>query len=276
MSTEKKPLRAPPGEAESRQAVSADRVYAQVESDLLADSSAQQPGVLVGIPAYNEANTIESVVADALAYADEVVVVDDGSSDETAQLAKAAGATVIVHPENRGYGATIQTLFTRAHETGASYLVTLDGDAQHDVSDISTLVEACDDSDASVVIASRFLGGSRSSIPLYRQFGLAVVNGLSNLAIRLRGGSTTISDTQSGFRAYDATAIETVADAENIGLGMDASLDILFHVVSHGHSIAEVPTTINYNVEGSSTHNPFIHGFSLIRSIAVEFTRMRE
>ncbi len=276
MSTEKKPLRSPRGEAEPSQAVSPDRVYAQVESNLPADSSVQHPGVLVGIPAYNEASTIESVVTDALVYADDVVVVDDGSTDETAKLAKAAGATVIVHPENRGYGATIQTLFTRARESESAYLVTLDGDAQHDVSDISTLIEACDDSDASVVIASRFLGESRSDIPLYRQFGLAVINTLSNLAIRLRGGSTAISDTQSGFRAYDANAIETVADAESIGLGMDASLDILFHVVSHGHSIAEVPTTINYNVDESSTHNPVIHGFTLIRSIAVEFTRLRE
>ncbi len=274
MSTEKEPLRAPPGAPELSQAISGDR--AQVQSNSLTESSVQRSGVVIGIPAYNEGDTIESVVADALQYADEVVVVDDGSTDETAQLAQAAGATVIVHPQNKGYGATIQTLFARAHDTNASYLVTLDGDGQHEISDSSALVETCRNTDASVVIASRFLGGSTSNIPLYRRFGLAVINLLSNLAIRVRGGNTTISDTQSGFRAYDASAIEAVVETENIGFGMDASLDILFHVVNCGHNITEIPTTINYDIDGSSTHNPFAHGFNLIRAIAVEFARIRD
>lgn len=276
MATEGEQTRAPTGIPEPGRVAHADRVSARFESDSLTDSSAQRPSVLVGIPAYNEAETIKSVVADAMEYADEVLVVDDGSTDETAQLAQEAGATVIVHSQNQGYGATVQTLFTHARENGAGCLVTLDGDSQHDVSDIDALVEACRESDVSVVIASRFLGNSQPNIPPYRQFGLAVINFLSNLAIRIRGGKTTVSDTQSGFRAYDAKAIETVAETEDIGLGMDASLDILFHVVGHGHNIAEVPTTINYDIEGSSTHNPVVHGFSLIRSIAAEFTRIIE
>lgn len=276
MSTKKNQPQAPPEDREPEHTVGTDSVSARAESSAVTDSSAQQSGVLVGIPAYNEEGTVESVVTDAIEYADDVVVVDDGSADETAQRAQKAGATVITHPQNQGYGATVQTLFTQASDADADCLVTIDADAQHDVSDVETLVKACQESEASVVIASRFLGGSQPNVPTYRRLGLTVINFLSNLAIRIRGGKTMVSDTQSGFRAYDAKAIETVARAEDIGLGMDASLDILFHVVSHGHNVAEVPTTINYDVKESSTHNPIVHGLSLIRSIAAEFIRMRD
>src|SRR2546430_5070613 len=108
---------------------------------MLKDASAPVPAVLrrtlvesrvvAAIPAYNEAATIGSVVLRARQFASEVVVIDDGSTDDTANTAELAGAQVIRHRVNRGYGAAIRTCLGHARENGAGILVILDGDGQH-------------------------------------------------------------------------------------------------------------------------------------------------
>jgi len=235
-----------------------------------ADGPAGRAAVMIGIPAYNEANSVGDVVRAAADRADSVVVVDDGSADATADRAYEAGASVIVHDENRGYGAALRTLFRHAHAAGVDHLVILDGDGQHDAADVSTLVETQRETGAEIVIGSRFAGGSSERMPLYRRFGLAVVNLLANASMRLRHGSAGVSDTQSGFRAYGRDAIETIAEAERVGDGMDASLDILFRAVGAGYDIREVPTTIEYDVENASTHDPIGHGLTLLAAILRE------
>jgi len=246
------------------------------------DPESRAGTVMIGIPAYNEADSVGDVVRAALDRAGRVVVVDDGSADGTADRAHDAGAAVIVHDENRGYGAALRTLFGRAHAADVDHLVILDGDGQHDAADVPKLVETQRSTAAEVVIGSRFAGGSSERMPLYRRFGLAVVNRLANASMRLRHGSAGISDTQSGFRAYGRDAIETLAGAERIGDGMDASLDILFQAVRQGYEIREVPTTIEYDVENASTRDPIGHGLTLLAAILREavspprwFTRTR-
>jgi len=151
-----------------------------------------------------------------------VLVIDDGSSDDTVLLAKEAGATVIEHEENGGYGAALRTAFREANRRRADHLVILDGDGQHDPSDIPGAVDVQGDG-ADIVIGSRFAEGSETELPLYRRFGLAVVNALTNLSMGvLVRSKSRVGDTQSGFRTYNREAIESLSEDPSIGSGMSA------------------------------------------------------
>lgn len=225
---------------------------------------------MVGIPAYNEAEMIAEIVTAADRYADEVVVVDDGSDDETVERAKRAGATVIAHGSNRGYGATLGTIFEHARDTGSEQLVILDGDGQHDPDDIPKLLEAQRRYGADIIVGSRFVGDSETRLPTYRRLGLLVINALTNAGIRLRYSTTTAADTQSGFRAYGRDAIETFARSGEIGDGMGASLDILFRAAREGFEVGEVPTNIEYDMENPSSQHPLMHGLTLLKAIFFE------
>lgn len=221
---------------------------------------------LIAIPAYNEAETIATVVQQVSRYADEVLVVDDGSDDATRKIAEDAGATVISHERNRGYGAALKTAFVTADSWGVECLVIIDGDGQHDVSDVPKLCTQVTEENANVAIGSRFAGDARSEIPLYRRFGLGVVNTFTNVSMGLLHPRTWVSDTQSGFRAYDEHVIESLANAE-LGEDMAASLDILYHIGSEGFTITELPTIINYDVDNGHSQNPVKHGLRLVSTI---------
>lgn len=227
----------------------------------------QEPSVLVGIPAYNEATTIASVVEAARRHADEVLVVDDGSEDNTADSAATAGATVVSHDRNMGYGAALKTIFRQARKCQADHLVIVDGDGQHDISDIPRLVRTQRETDAEVVIGCRYGTKTDTKIPLYRRVGLGVINSLTNVSLGLIRPQSWVSDTQSGFRAYSRRAIDSLAEDDTIGHHMSASTDILYHIDSRGYSIEEVPTTIDYSVDNASSHNPVQHGIVLIMNI---------
>jgi glycosyltransferase involved in cell wall biosynthesis len=238
-------------------------------------TDAAAPDVLVAIPAYNEANTIASVVEASRAVADQVLVVDDGSDDETAQLAAEMGAIVVEHEGNRGYGAALQTAFIKADDCEAKHLVIIDADGQHDPADIPQLVEAQQATDAELVIGSRFAGDGDTDAPLYRRFGLGVVNLLTNLSLGVVRPRSRVQDTQSGFRAYDRTAIESLAESTDVGDRMSASTDILYHAHENSFAIEEVGTTITYDVESASSHNPVEHGLTLVKNILYTIERKR-
>jgi hypothetical protein len=230
---------------------------------------------LVGIPAYNEAGTIGEVVRTAARHACEVLVVDDGSDDGTAREARAAGATVVGHDRNSGYGAALKTLFEQAARSDTDHLVVLDADGQHDASDIPELVARQRESGARVVIGSRFGDGADTEMPLYRRVGLLVVNLLTNASLGAVSRSSRVRDTQSGFRAYDRVAIESIADDDTIGDRMSASTDILYHAHSRGYDVEEVPTTIDYDVDDGSSVNPIQHGIVLVMNILRKVERER-
>ena len=223
--------------------------------------------VVIGIPAYNEADTVGDVVRAARDPAVDVLVVDDGSDDRTAAVAADAGATVLQHEENRGYGAALGTLFSTAHEHGVDHLVVVDADGQHDPTDALDLVEAQRASDGDIVIGSRFVEGSQTDMPLYRRVGLGVINGLTGAALTLGYSAERVADTQSGFRAYNADAIELLACRADLSDGMDASLDILFHAADEEYSFAEAPVDVTYDVAEANTHNPVVHGTVLVSNI---------
>ncbi|QLH81338.1 glycosyltransferase family 2 protein [Halosimplex pelagicum] len=222
---------------------------------------------VVGIPAYNEEGSIGDVVREAREHADSVLVVDDGSADETAVEARAAGGVVIEHDRNQGYGQALKTLFSEAAERDVGALVVIDADGQHDASDISRLANELESDDANLVIGSRFAGDGDTNAPVYRRFGLWVVNTLTNLSMGVVRPRSRVQDTQSGFRAYDTDMLESLAESDEIGNRMSASTDILYHAHENDFGIEEVGTTIDYAVEDASSHNPVSHGLNLVNNI---------
>ncbi|WP_162993828.1 glycosyltransferase family 2 protein [Halalkalicoccus subterraneus] len=224
--------------------------------------------VLVGIPAYNAADSIGRVVKKVKAFADHVLVVDDGSADATAKQAREAGAEVVSHKRNRGYGGALQTIFRQANDHGTDLLVTLDADEQHDPRTIPRLIEATTTSTADIVIGSRYTDDAATDLPFVRSIGLGIVNLLTNWSMGRLSPHNWILDTQSGFRAYSSEAIESLAFTDRIGDGMWASTNILYHAQQEGFDFTEVGTTIRYDVEQGSTEGALSHGFGLVKNIS--------
>lgn len=213
--------------------------------------------IAVGIPALNAEDTIDYVIRCSKKHADVVVVVNDGSSDDTALISAKAGALVESHTENRGYGTALRSLFEKARAIDADALVILDSDGQHDPSEIPRVLKPIISGEADVVIGSRFMPEHCNSVPLYRKVGIKMLN----LASRLIG--VNVRDSQSGFRAYSKTAIKIVDPQDT---GMSASVEILFQVMENGLKIVEVPITCYYGLN-SSSQNPFLQGLDVFLAI---------
>lgn len=236
---------------------------------------ARTADVMVAMPAYNEAGTVGEVVSAVLPYADIVLVLDDGSTDDTAAEARRADATVVSHPQNRGYGGALKSIFHEAATHAVDHLVIIDADGQHNPADIPRLVAAQRETGANVVIGSRFGADAATDAPLYRRFGLWVINGLTNLSLGAYRSDQRLTDAQSGFRVYDAAVTRSLAADDSIGDCMAASLDILYHVHRNGYRITEVGTTITYAVEHANSQNPLTQGFDLVSAILLTMLRDR-
>jgi len=211
---------------------------------------------IVCIPAYNEEVKINDVVKKALLYVDKVVVCDDGSSDNTATVAKKAGAVVVSHKTNQGYGAAISTLFDYCRKNNVEIMVTLDGDGQHNPDQIPDLISVIIKHNVDVVIGSRSLKDDKN-LPSYRKTGIKIITSTINSATNLK-----VTDSQSGFRAYSKTAIDVIRPTES---GMSVSTEILLKISNNGLSMAEVPITVSYHGD-TSTEHPVKHGTHVIGS----------
>lgn len=223
--------------------------------------------ILVCIPAYNEAKNIAQIVTKCLDCATKVVVYDDGSTDGTQEIATQAGATVIRGLKNRGYGVAIRSLFQIAKDEGADAMITLDSDGQHDPEQIRIMLEPIIEEDVDIVIGSRFLTPQDSEkVPRYRSFGIKTITRLTQVA-----SYKNITDAQSGFRAYSKNAITEINLYEQ---GMGVSTEILMRAKEKGLLIKEVPITIKYDVQNSSTHNPFSHGMGVLYTV-MQFISLR-
>ena len=215
--------------------------------------------VLVCVPAFNEAKTISDIVSRCKKYADEVIVYDDGSIDNTNEVAVSAGATVIRSPENKGYGVAIRSLFQAAKEKGADVMVTLDSDGQHNPDQIPPFIEQLKQG-FDIVIGSRFLrNDDKEKVPKFRSIGIKTITRLTQTA-SYRG----ITDSQSGFRAYNKNALSKINLYED---GMAVSTEILLRASEKKLLVAEVPITINYDTKDPSTHNPLTHGIGVLYSV---------
>ena len=209
---------------------------------------------LACIPAYNEEHIISNVVKKAKTHVDKVVVCDDGSTDKTAELARLAGAEVISHKKNLGYGAAIISLFDYAREQNADAMVTLDGDGQHDSDQIPLLLDTLTQHNVDVVIGSRSLDAN-TNVPEYRKRGIKIITSATNFATDFK-----ITDSQSGFRAYSQNAIDAIHPTEQ---GMSVSTEILLKISNKGLSLAEVPISVSYEGE-TSEQNPVPHGAAVL------------
>ena len=216
-----------------------------------------RPYIVAGMPMYNEEETIGTVVTRTLRHVDAVICVDDGSSDASARIAEACGATVIRHRVNRGYGGALKTLFLNARELDADALVVLDSDGQHESDDIPAMLEPIINGDADFTIGSRFVeGGGGTDMPAYRRLGIKVITAASNLSSDLG-----IKDTQSGFRAFSRMALDRLRfDAE----GMELSLEMLEDAQEKQLNVVEVPTIIRYDVPKGSNFTAVSHGFTVL------------
>ncbi len=212
---------------------------------------------LIIIPAYNEELTIGSVVALARKYGD-VLVVDDGSADRTSEIAQNAGAIVVKHETNMGKGAALRTGFDYALANGYDAAVCLDADGQHNPDEIPALLEPIANGRADLVIGSRYLGANKKRIPLYRRFGLWVLNEGIKVA------TTMNVDSQSGFRAMALEALKKMNLNSN---GYSAETDIVIKAKEMGLRVREVPINVRYDVPNKHKKNPVTHGLGILASI---------
>tara|TARA_B100000482_G_scaffold188887_1_gene169455 strand:- start:84 stop:1016 length:933 start_codon:yes stop_codon:yes gene_type:complete len=224
--------------------------------------------IIAGLPMYNEEETIGTIVTKVLDYVDEVVCVDDGSSDSSARIAESCGAIVHRHRVNRGYGGALKSLFAKAREMNADALIILDSDGQHEPSDIPKLLKPILDGEAEFVIGSRFVdGGGSEDMPAYRRLGIKVITAASNLSSDLE-----IQDTQSGFRAFSKLAIERLRfDSE----GMELSLEMLEDAHEKDLTIQEIPTVIRYDVPKGSNFTALSHGFTVLAWAMVSLSQKK-
>ena len=205
------------------------------------------------IPAYNEEDTIQKIVTKSLPHVDRVVVCDDGSTDNTAKIARDAGA-IVISQSNQGYGAAISSLFDYSRKENAQIMVTLDGDGQHNPDQIPLLIDAITAHNVDVAIGSRFLDDTTQASG-YRKTGIKIITSASNY-----GTNFKISDSQSGFRAYSKDAIDAIHPTEQ---GMSVSTEILLKISNKGLSVAEVPITISYQGDTSEQHS-VTHGVGVL------------
>jgi len=217
--------------------------------------SHNRPKVIAAIPAYNEEKYIGTVVLKARRYVDEVIVVDDGSTDQTADVARLAGASVIHHQQNRGYGASVQTLLAEAKKKNPDVLVLLDADSQHNPDEIPKLIKPIL-AGSDLVIGSR--EQKRGNIPVYRRLGQSVLSYSSHIL-----SGKKVIDSECGFRAFSPKAI---AELKLRQRGMAISAETIAVATEKGLNVTQIPVSAIYTKDGS-TLKPVRHGLGNLAQI---------
>jgi len=220
-----------------------------------------KPTIIAAIPCLNEEQFIRDIVTRTRRYVDKVIVIDDGSIDNTLEVAKAAGAEVIRHGTRQGAGAATRSAFEAAKTCRADVLVTLDGDGQHNPDEIPQVLAPILRDEADLVIGSRFLQPTQrtqetqgNNIRRYRKFGIDVITWLYNLGSKIK-----VSDSQSCFRAHSRRLLDAINMTES---GFSFSVEILIKARRKGLVIAEAPISCVYHSQGSSL-NPVAHGLGV-------------
>ncbi len=211
--------------------------------------------IIVAIPCLNEERNIGSLVIQARRWASEVVVVDDGSTDETALIAEEAGATVIRHAENQGKGAALNSAFGVALGRDADVLVVMDGDAHPRAEGIPNVAAPVLKGEADIVVGSRHL--QEGGIPRVRRVGQTMVTAATNL-----GSGVNVTDSQSGFRAFSRKALESMTFSSR---GFAVESEMQFLALDRGLVVVEVPIEAVY--VDPPKRNVFRHGLVVIDGV---------
>ena len=205
--------------------------------------------IFIVLPAYNAAKTLIRTLHEIPEeYRQNIILVDDASTDNTVEIARKAGLTVIVHPENRGYGGNQKTCYTAALERGADIVVMLHPDHQYDAKVIPQLIKPILNGEANAVFGSRMLGGSpmEGGMPWWKYIANVLLTALANIIF-----GRYLTEIHSGFRAYSRKYLETVRFMEN-------SDDFIFdtEIIAQGMmsslKFQEVPISTRYFPEASS------------------------
>lgn len=194
-------------------------------------------GVYVVIAAYNEATCIEGVICDVRERFPNVVVVDDGSSDETLKAIRRATPLALRHAINRGQGAALQTGIDFALKLGAQYIVTFDADGQHCVEDIPAMLAPIVQGECDITLGSRFLREG-TSVPTARRITLRLGILFTRIFSRV-----SLTDTHNGFRAFSRRA------AQRIDITIDRmahASELIDQIHASGLPYKEVPVVIRY------------------------------
>jgi glycosyltransferase involved in cell wall biosynthesis len=204
--------------------------------------------VLIVIPAYNEERTIAAVIEGLRRAAPDYdrVVVNDGARDRTGEVVAAMGEKQLWLPCNLGYGNALQTGLKYGLQSGYDVIVSFDGDGQHRPEDVQPVVDALLESEADMVIGSRYANGRSYNSPLDRKLGQILFSQLTRLLLGQR-----IYDTTSGFKAMRATACEVVVG----GVFMDFHTESLVRLSMAGFKIIEHPITVYEREHGRSMHS---------------------
>jgi len=208
------------------------------------------------VPAFNEAGVIGGVVTDLRSTFPHVVCVDDGSDDDTGDIALRAGAHLVRHPVNLGQGAAIQTGVEYARsQPGAQVFATFDADGQHRVEDLVTMIDRLGRGDVDVVIGTRF-GPGVSRPPFLKRIVLQT-------AVRLspRGRRLGLTDTNNGLRVFN----KTVADGLDITMnGMSHATEFIMLIAENRWRVAEQPVEVLYTEYSSAKGQPLLNGVNII------------
>ena len=212
--------------------------------------------VWIVVPAFNEAGMIGEVIADLRSVFSNVVCVDDGSRDDTGEVALRAGAHLVRHPVNLGQGAAIQTGVEYARrQPGAQVFATFDADGQHRVKDLVTMIDRLGTGDVDVVIGTRF-GRGVSRPPLLKRVVLQTATRLSP-----RGRKLGLTDTNNGLRVFN----KTVADGLDITMnGMSHATEFIMLIAENRWRVAEEPVEVLYTEYSQSKGQPLLNGVNII------------
>ncbi len=219
--------------------------------------------IFIVLPAYNAAKTLHRTLDEIpVNFRNNIILVDDASKDNTAELAREAGLMVFVHPQNRGYGGNQKTCYTEALAAGADLVVMLHPDHQYDATVIPHMVQPILDGDADAVFGSRMLGGRplEGGMPWWKFNANVLLTAIANIIFR-----RYLTEIHSGFRAYSRKYLETVRFMEN-------SDDFIFdtEIIAQGMmnrlTFQEVPIVTRYFPEASSINlrRSIVYGFGIL------------
>jgi len=211
---------------------------------------------LAVIPCCNEEVTVANVILKTKRFVDQVLVVDDGSSDETKKISEEAGAIVISHKKNRGKGAAIRTGFQYALENDFDYVVTIDGDGQHNPLEIPALLDNVIKNGHDISIGYRV--GNNTEMPTWRRVGKRVLDYTTSI-----GTGGFVTDSQCGFRAFNKKAVEAITPNLK-GDAFSVESEQLIKAHESGLKVVNTNVTCKYKDLKTSNKNPASHGLSVL------------